>query len=225
MALKVNVMMITTLVFAATAIQPIQPMEDLQTPQSIGATSALGDKVPLKGEEVAVIDTNHGRIILRLYRDKAPGHVDNFVKLAKEKFYDKTIFHRVIPGFMIQGGDPNTKDVDKTMLYGTGGPGHKVKAEFNDVTHSRGILSMARSSDPDSAGSQFFICVKDSDFLDKKYTVFGRVVRDGTEKDGDEPAGLKVADMIVSLPRNERDFPNERAEMTVTIQTWPLKQG
>jgi peptidyl-prolyl cis-trans isomerase B (cyclophilin B) len=216
-------MIMTSLLIAATAMTPFQPMEDLQKNQVIGANSSLGDAKPLDGEEVAVIDTNHGRIILRMYRDKAPGHVDNFVKLAKEKFYDKTIFHRVIPGFMIQGGDPNTKDPDKTMMYGTGGPGHKVKAEFNDVTHARGILSMARSSDPDSAGSQFFICVKDSDFLDRKYTVFGRVVKDGTEKEGEEPAGLKVADKIVNLARNDRDLPNERAEMTVTIQTWPLK--
>lgn len=189
----------------------------------IGQSSTLGDKLPLEGEQVAVIQTGHGRMVLRFYRDKAPLHVDNFMKLAKEKFYDGTIFHRVIPGFMIQGGDPNTKDKNNTGSYGMGGPDSRVKAEFSDVTHSRGILSMARSSDPNSAGSQFFVCVKDSAFLDKQYSVFGRVVRDGTEKDGEEPAGLKVADKIVNQPRNSKDLPDERTEMTVTIQTWPIK--
>lgn len=224
MADQVNSMMITALI-AATTFQPIYAMQDQDTttkPALVGQSSTLGDKLPLEGEEVAVIETSHGRIILRLYRDKAPGHVDNFVKLANEKFYDTTIFHRVIPGFMIQGGDPNTKKEDKAS-YGMGGPGYQIKAEFNDVTHSRGILSMARSQSPDSAGSQFFICVKDSTFLDKQYTVFGRVARDGTEKDGEEPTGLKVADKIVGQPRNGNDLPDQRTEMKVSIQKWPLK--
>ena len=153
----------------------------------------------------AVIDTKYGRIELVFYPDIAPRHVENFLSLARAGFYDGTIFHRVIPGFMIQGGDPNTKGEDKSR-YGTGGPGHKVKAEFSDRAHRRGILSMARSSDPDSAGSQFFIVVKDSAFLDGQYTVFGEVIN-----------GMEVADQIVSLERDSRDNPLERVEMTVKV--------
>ena len=153
----------------------------------------------------AVIETKYGNMEIRLFPEVAPGHVENFVKLAKEGFYDGTIFHRVIPGFMIQGGDPLTKGEDKSV-YGTGGPGWHVKAEFNDKPHKRGVLSMARAQDPDSAGSQFFVVVKDSNFLDGQYTVFGEVTK-----------GIEVADKIVSLPRNMRDLPNERVEMKVKI--------
>jgi peptidyl-prolyl cis-trans isomerase B (cyclophilin B) len=154
----------------------------------------------------AIIKTKLGEIEIKLFPDKAPKHVENFIKLAKSGFYNGTIFHRVIPGFMIQGGDPNTKDLNKKELYGMGGPGHSVKAEFNDVPHKRGIVSMARSNDPDSAGSQFFIVVEDSPFLDGKYTAFGQVVK-----------GLGVADKIVNQPRDGRDNPAERIEMTVTV--------
>jgi len=154
----------------------------------------------------AIIKTKFGEIELKLLPDLAPKHVENFVKLAKEGFYNGTIFHRVIPGFMIQGGDPNTKDSLKKDAYGQGGPGYTVKAEFSDTPHKRGIVSMARANDPDTAGSQFFIVVEDSRFLDRKYTVFGEVTK-----------GIGVADKIVNLPRNERDLPNERIEMTVTI--------
>ena len=153
----------------------------------------------------AVIETTYGEIEIKFYPEKAPNHVKNFVKLAKDGFYDGTIFHRVIPGFMIQGGDPNTKGTN-VASYGTGGPGHSVDAEFSDIRHSRGIVSMARSSDPNSAGSQFFIVVKASNFLNRQYTVFGEVVR-----------GMEVADKIVNLPRNSRDLPNERVEMKVRI--------
>lgn len=153
----------------------------------------------------AVIETKYGNIEIKFYPDAAPGHVDNFVKLAKKGFYDGTIFHRVIPGFMIQGGDPNTKGPN-TSMYGMGGPGFTIKAEFNEISHKRGILSMARAQDPDSAGSQFFIVVKDANFLDKQYTVFGEVVK-----------GMDAADKIVNLPRNSRDLPNERVEMQVKI--------
>jgi len=153
----------------------------------------------------AVIETKYGKIELKFYPQAAPNHVKNFIKLAKEGFYDGTIFHRVIPGFMIQGGDPNTKGPNKGT-YGTGGPGHTVNAEFSNISHKRGILSMARSMDPNSAGSQFFIVVKDSPFLDRQYTVFGEVVK-----------GMEVADKIVNLPRDARDLPNERVEMKVTI--------
>lgn len=153
----------------------------------------------------AVIETKYGRIGLVFYPDIAPGHVENFLSLARAGFYDGTIFHRVIPGFMIQGGDPNTKGEDKSR-YGAGGPGHRVKAEFSDRSHKRGILSMARSSDPDSAGSQFFIVVEDSAFLDGQYTVFGEVID-----------GMEVADRIVSLERDARDNPLERVEMRVRV--------
>ena len=152
-----------------------------------------------------IIETKFGNIEIHLFPELAPRHVENFLKLAESGFYDGTIFHRVIPGFMIQGGDPNTKGPDKSK-YGQGGPGYKVKAEFNDKPHLRGILSMARSRDPDSAGSQFFIVVKDSTFLDKQYTVFGEVVK-----------GMNVADTIVSQKRDRRDNPLERIEMKVKV--------
>lgn len=154
----------------------------------------------------AIIKTKFGDLEIKFYPDVAPKHVENFIQLAKAGFYNGTIFHRVIPGFMIQGGDPNTKDSLKKDTYGQGGPGHTVKAEFSDIPHKRGILSMARAADPDSAGSQFFIVVEDSRFLDRKYSVFGEVTK-----------GIGVADKIVNMPRDERDNPRERVEMTVTI--------
>ncbi len=172
---------------------------------------AATDKAPVSKAEApkgsrAVIKTKFGDIEVKFYPDIAPKHVENFTKLAKEGFYNGTIFHRVIPGFMIQGGDPNTKDSLKKDTYGQGGPGYTIKAEFSDIPHKRGILSMARASEPDTAGSQFFIVVEDSRFLDRKYTVFGEVTK-----------GIGVADKIVNLPRDERDNPKERVEMTVTI--------
>ena len=160
-------------------------------------------------ESRAIIETKFGSMEIRFFPDKAPKHVENFIKLAKSGFYDKTIFHRVIPDFVIQGGDPNTKYEKDKSKYGMGGPGYNVKAEFNDRPHVRGTVSMARSQDPDSAGSQFFIVVKDSPMtraLNGKYTVFGEVVK-----------GMEVADKIVSQPRDARDNPLERIEMTVKI--------
>ena len=157
----------------------------------------------VQAEEVAVIETSKGTIEISFMEDKAPGHVKNFKDLAKKKFYDGTTFHRVIPGFMIQGGDPNSKSPDKSR-HGIGGPGYTIKAEFSDVPHKRGIVSMARSQDPDSAGSQFFIVVNDAPFLDGKYTVFGKVTK-----------GMDVADQIVNSPRDPRDNPNERIEMKI----------
>jgi peptidyl-prolyl cis-trans isomerase B (cyclophilin B) len=156
-------------------------------------------------ETQAIIETKLGAIELVFVPDKAPKHVENFIKLAKSGFYNGTIFHRVIPGFVIQGGDPNTKKED-TSQYGMGGPGYTVKAEFNDRPHERGTLSMARAQDPDSAGSQFFIVLARTPHLDGKYTVFGRVVK-----------GMEVVDKIVNLPRGARDMPLERVEMTVRI--------
>ena len=151
--------------------------------------------------EVAVIETTLGDIELELQNDIAPGHVKNFKDLAGKGFYDGTTFHRVIPGFMIQGGDPNTKSDDRST-HGMGGPGYTIKAEFSSTPHTRGVLSMARSQDPDSAGSQFFIVVKDSSFLDNQYTVFGRVTK-----------GMEVVDKIVSVPRDSKDNPDEKVEM------------
>ena len=155
----------------------------------------------------AVIKTQLGDMEIVFFPDKAPNHVQNFIKLAKSGYYNGTIFHRVIPGFMIQGGDPNTKDPKKPETYGMGGPSEKLKAEFNDTPHRRGIVSMARTNDPNSAGSQFFIVVKDSSFLDGQYTVFGEVVK-----------GMEVADKIVNLPRNARDLPTERVEITIAVE-------
>lgn len=152
-----------------------------------------------------VIETKYGNIELKFYPEVAPNHVKNFIKLAKEGFYNGTIFHRVIPNFMIQGGDPNTKGTNKNT-YGTGGPGYTVKAEFSNINHKRGILSMARAADPNSAGSQFFIVVKNSTYLDNQYTVFGAVVE-----------GMDVVDKIVNLPRDARDLPNERVEIKVKL--------
>ncbi len=152
-----------------------------------------------------VIETEFGDMEIKFFPELAPKHVENFVKLAKEGFYDSTLFHRVIPGFMIQGGDPNTKTQD-VRSYGQGGPGYSVDAEFSDKKHTRGILSMARSQDPNSAGSQFFIVVKDSFGLDGQYTVFGEVTK-----------GMEVADEIAGRPRNSRDLPNDKVWMEMKV--------
>lgn len=152
---------------------------------------------------LVTLQTDMGDITLKFFHDKAPKHVENFVDLAARGFYDGSMFHRVIPSFMIQGGDPNTKLPEDPMHpYGTGGnvvDGKEVrlKAEFNDISHKRGIVSMARSQNPDSASSQFFIVVKDSAFLDHQYSAFGEVV-----------SGMDVADKIAAVPRNANDRPN-----------------
>jgi peptidyl-prolyl cis-trans isomerase B (cyclophilin B) len=169
-------------------------------------------RAPKDGDEVAVMETSLGKVVLMFFPDKAPNHVENFKMLAKQGFYDGTKYHRVIPGFMIQGGDPNTKKGDPET-WGTGGPEKNVKAEFNDVKHERGILSMARSRDPDSAGSQFFIMVKYAPSLDGKYSAFGKVVY-----------GMETVDKIVSLPRNQTDRPDVPPVIkSVKIVKWPLK--
>jgi peptidyl-prolyl cis-trans isomerase B (cyclophilin B) len=148
---------------------------------------------------LATLQTDQGDITIKFFYDKAPIHVKNFVDLAASGFYDGTMFHRVIPGFMIQGGDPLTKKPeDPRQPYGTGGNGkNTVKAEFNDTPHKRGIVSMARASDPNSASSQFFIVVKDSNFLDGQYSAFGEVV-----------SGMETADKIANVPRDAKDRPN-----------------
>jgi len=126
--------------------------------------------------EQAIIKTAHGEMTVEFWPDVAPKTVENFKKLARDGFYDGTAFHRIVKGFMIQGGDPLTKDASQESRWGTGGPGHRVQAEFNERSHVRGVISMARSQDPDSAGSQFFICLADAKFLDRNYTAFGKLV-------------------------------------------------
>jgi len=153
------------------------------------------------------IETNHGKISFELLPELAPETVRNFQKLTKDGFYDGTLFHRVIPGFMIQGGDPNTIDGDPNS-WGTGGPGYSIKAEFSSRSHLRGIVSMARSQDPNSAGSQFYIVTSDSAFLDREYTVFGQVKE-----------GMDVADKIVNVQRDGNDCPLEKVQMIkVTLE-------
>lgn len=164
----------------------------------VGPNTRVTISVTIKGE-------SQGDIVLKFFPDVAPKHVENFLKLAKENFYDGTTFHRVIPGFMIQGGDPNSKSQDRSS-HGMGGPGYQVHAEFNSKPHTRGAVSMARSNDPNSAGSQFFICVADSHFLDWKYTHFGEV-----------ESGMEVADKVVCVKRDGRDNPLERVEIKVTV--------
>jgi len=149
----------------------------------------------------ANIETNFGKISFKLIPESAPEAVRNFEKLARDGFYNGTLFHRVIPGFMIQGGDPNTK-TDNKGSWGMGGPGYNIKAEFSSRSHLRGIVSMARSQDPDSAGSQFFIITADSTFLDRQYTVFGEVTE-----------GMDVVDKIVNLKRDGNDCPLEKTPM------------
>ena len=163
------------------------------------------EEIKKMADTKAVIETKFGNIELRFFPDVAPNHVNNFIELAKKGFYDGTTFHRVIPGFMIQGGDPNSKDADRSK-HGTGSPGYTLKAEFNDKSHKRGIVSMARSGHPDSAGSQFFICVADATQLDRQYTVFGEVV-----------SGMEVVDKIVTRPRDGNNNPDERVEMKIRI--------
>jgi peptidyl-prolyl cis-trans isomerase B (cyclophilin B) len=159
-------------------------------------------KPAASGKEVAVIKTTMGEMIAEFWPDVAPKTVENFKKLAKEGFYDGTAFHRVIKGFMIQGGDPFTKDPGKAADYGKGDPGYKIKAEFNDRKHVRGVLSMARSpAGPDTAGSQFFICLDTAPHLDKQYTAFGKLIKG-------EDVLLKIGDVPVGGP--QRSSPLQR---------------
>lgn len=150
-------------------------------------------------KEVAVIKTTEGEMVAEFWPDVAPKTVENFLNLARQGFYDGTCFHRVIKGFMIQGGDPLTKNPHEEPSWGTGGPDHRIKAEFNDRHHDRGVLSMARSSDPDSAGSQFFICHGDPRFLDRQYTAFGKLIK------GDD-----VLERIANTPTRKPDRPIKR---------------
>ena len=175
-------------------------------PYAIVCKNSIIQRRTYMSEPHAIIQTKFGNIELRFFPEAAPGHVNNFLELAKKGFYDGTTFHRVIPGFMIQGGDPNSKSPDERHMHGMGGPGYTIKAEFNEKPHKRGALSMARSAHPDSAGSQFFICVADASFLDRQYSVFGEVV-----------SGIEVVDTIVNQARDAKDNPLDRIEMKVSV--------
>ncbi len=174
------------------------------------ASANAEEKKPMNStNEVAVIKTSEGEMIAEFWPDVAPNTVENFKKLARSGFYDGTVFHRIVKGFMIQGGDPLTKDPAKESRYGTGDPGYKIKAEFNDHSHERGVLSMARSSDPDSAGSQFFICLANVSRLDHQYTTFGKLIK------GDDVLG-KIGDIeVTTSDSGERSKPTKR----VTVES------
>ena len=186
----------------------------------VGCGTKKENKESVMDKEIAVISTKFGDIKLEFFDEIAPKHVESFKLHAQNGYYDGTIFHRVIPGFMIQGGDPLSKSEDKSR-HGTGGNAAKyfgigdensestwdLPAEFSATPHERGILSMARSQNPDSGGSQFFICVADARFLDNQYTVFGKVV-----------IGMDVVDSIVNAPRDARDNPDDRIEMKVKLE-------
>jgi len=176
---------------------------------AVASVNAEEQKPMNSANEVAVIKTSEGAMIAEFWPDVAPNTVENFKKLARSGFYDGTAFHRIVKGFMIQGGDPLTKDPAKESRYGTGDPGYKIKAEFNDRSHERGVLSMARSSDPDSAGSQFFICLANVSRLDHQYTTFGKIIK------GDDVLG-KIGDTEVTMSDSgERSKPTKR----VTVES------
>ncbi len=177
---------------------------DEQKPETKPAAAA--------GEEVAVIKTNLGEMVLEFWPDVAPKHVENFKTLAKKGFYDGTCFHRVIKGFMIQGGDPLSKDDANQGRWGTGDPGYKIKAEFNDKDHVRGVLSAARSQDPDSAGSQFFICHGHPSFLNKQYTAYGKLIK------GDE-----ILEKIATTKTGPNDRPAERMNV-ISVKIVPRSE-
>ncbi len=169
-----------------------------------GAEEQKENKTPVNtSNEVAVIKTSEGDMIVQFWNDAAPNTIENFKKLARAGFYDGTIFHRIVKGFMIQGGDPNSKDPGKEDKYGEGGPGYKIKAEFNDHSHDRGVISMAREPDPDSAGSQFFICLAPVPRLDHQYTTFGKLIK------GDDVLE-KIGDTDVTFAHGEKSKPTKR---------------
>lgn len=210
--------------YVATATAPAKSAPQFSMNLAMGEdgkpkTAAQDYVAPKPGDPVAVLETNHGTIVLSFFPEKAPKHVLNFITLGMAGFYDGTKFHRVIPGFMIQGGDPNSKN-DTRDDDGMGGNvvnGKEVtlEAEFNDTRHTPGILSMARSQDINSASSQFFIVHGDATFLDNQYTAFGQVV-----------SGMDVVDKIVNLKRDERDNPIEQNPAilkSVKLYTWPAK--
>ena len=163
------------------------------------------EKTPANtSNEVAVIKTSEGEMVVQFWTDAAPQTIENFKKLARAGTYDGTIFHRIVKNFMIQGGDPLSKDPKKENVYGSGGPGYKIKAEFNDHRHERGVISMAREMDVDSAGSQFFICLAPVPRLDHQYTTFGKLIK------GDDVLG-KIGDTEVTKnSQGENSKPTKR---------------
>jgi len=172
-----------------------------------GKTQAKEENKTVNNNEVAVIKTTEGEMVVEFWPDVAPKTVENFKTLAQKGFYDGTAFHRIVKGFMIQGGDPLTKNPNEESSWGTGDPGYKIKAEFNDRSHQRGVISMARSQDPDSAGSQFFIMHGTNAGLDNKYTAFGKVTE-----------GLDVVDKIATTQTDDRDRPVKPMTIkTITI--------
>ena len=176
---------------------------------AVASVNAEEQKPMNSAKEVAVIKTSEGEMVAEFWPEVAPNTVENFKKLARSGFYDGTAFHRIVKGFMIQGGDPLTKDPAKETRYGTGDPGYKIKAEFNDRSHERGVLSMARSSNPDSAGSQFFICLANVSRLDHQYTTFGKIIK------GDDVLG-KIGDTeVTTSDSGERSKPTKR----VTVES------
>jgi peptidyl-prolyl cis-trans isomerase B (cyclophilin B) len=185
--------LICAIVFAAGMVMALadETKTNIPTPATMST--------PVKTNEVAVITTTEGEMVIEFWPEVAPKTVENFKTLANKGFYDGTCFHRVIKGFMIQGGDPLTKDPSKENQWGTGGPGYQIKAEFNDRSHVRGVISMARSNDPDSAGSQFFICHGAPTFLDHQYTAFGKLIK------GDD-----VLEKIGTTPTHPQDRPDKR---------------
>ena len=189
MKLAVPVYMMSMALSLLTAQAQETKNETKPQPGTAKIAGSNEKKSPVNANEVAVIKTTEGDMVIEFWPDVAPHTVENFKKLAKEGFYDGTCFHRVIKDFMIQGGDPLTKDPKMEARWGTGDPGYKIKAEFNDRHHDRGVISMARSQDPDSAGCQFFICTGNPRFLDHQYTAFGKLIKgdDVLEKIGTTP--------------------------------------
>ncbi len=183
----------------STSTAPGDVKKETTTAAPAATAAATAATAPAADTEVAVVTTSEGVMVLEFYPDVAPKHVENFKTLAKKGFYDGTAFHRVIPGFMIQGGDPNTKDESAKSSWGMGGPGYTIDAEFNSKHHARGILSMARTSEPNTAGSQFFICHADAGNLDGQYTVFGNLIK-----------GFDVLDKIATTPTESPDRPLKR---------------
>jgi peptidyl-prolyl cis-trans isomerase B (cyclophilin B) len=187
----------------------LSPLFGLALAAAVVALAGCQKKEHAASQEVAVINTLEGTMVVEFWTDAASNTIANFKKLAKAGFYDGTCFHRVIKGFMIQGGDPLTKDPSKEALWGTGDPGYKIDAEFNDHSHVRGVISMARSSDPNSAGSQFFICHGDATQLDHQYTTFGKLIK------GDD-----VLEKIATTPTHPPDRPDKLMEI-VSIKIVP----
>lgn len=189
-----------------------EPPKEIKKDEPVVPDTPLAEK-PNDGDDVAVLDTAQGKIVVMFYPDRAPKTVDNFKKLASEKFYDGTRFHRIIPGFMIQGGDPNSKDLAKKDSWGMGGPGYNIDDELNDIKHVAGVLSMAHAG-PNTGGSQFFIMDGDAPHLDGVHTGFGKVV-----------AGMDVVKKIIALPEEGSRPVDDKAGVinSITIQKWPVK--